>query len=403
MKITLNKDVIRDVLQKNCEIVGSKSANATAPLQQSYASVLLDVSKDGLTLVTTDGDLLMEGRIAASDIQVDQEGSTCVRASDLNSIIREMAADEVFTMELVATGDANQGSHVLITAKGSDYKLAAFNTKDFPTFTKADAPLLELSSQDLAIMLDRVAYAIAEKDVRHYLMGMLVELGADGKIRCVATDGHRLALAEGEMGQKLDKDLQILMPRKAAQVLKGIIGPGAKDQKVTISSENKDVQEVTHVSLNYGAFCLSTRLIEATYPNYREVLPEDGAAVNGGFTAPWQSMRQAIDRTSVLQEDGRNIPSLRMALDDKGGLQLRSGTDAQYARTDVQVKDANGSFDARFSARYMREAINAMNEDGEVSFSFFSVDKGSKLEPGKPDKGANGDIISFSIMMPLRH
>lgn len=63
---------------------------------------------------------------------------------------------------------------------------------------------------------------MAQQDVRYYLNGLLFDL-RDTKLRCVATDGHRLALCETELEQAKDLKRQIILPRKGVMELQRLL------------------------------------------------------------------------------------------------------------------------------------------------------------------------------------
>jgi DNA polymerase III sliding clamp (beta) subunit (PCNA family) len=54
---------------------------------------------------------------------------------------------------------------------------------------------------------------MAQQDVRTYLNGLLLDL-RETSLRCVATDGHRLALCEAELPAGAQTRKQIILPRK---------------------------------------------------------------------------------------------------------------------------------------------------------------------------------------------
>ena len=56
---------------------------------------------------------------------------------------------------------------------------------------------VQIPRKDLLRLLEKTHFSMAQQDVRYYLNGMLLEI--DGQVlRAVATDGHRLALCEGD-------------------------------------------------------------------------------------------------------------------------------------------------------------------------------------------------------------
>jgi len=73
---------------------------------------------------------------------------------------------------------------------------------------------------------------MAVQDVRYFLNGLLFEID-DNKIRCVAADGHRLALSEGDFNNDNHVNKQLLIPRKGVFELQKLIRD--KDQFISIN------------------------------------------------------------------------------------------------------------------------------------------------------------------------
>lgn len=66
---------------------------------------------------------------------------------------------------------------------------------------------------------------MAQQDVRFYLNGSLFDL-RETSLRCVATDGHRLALCEAALEPGQGGKRQIIVPRKGVQELQRLLEGG---------------------------------------------------------------------------------------------------------------------------------------------------------------------------------
>ncbi|MCI0560291.1 MAG: DNA polymerase III subunit beta, partial [Nitrososphaera sp.] len=108
-----------------------------------------------------------------------------------------------------------QGGQAVIRSGKSRFTLQALPASEFPSFT-AFSPRVtfDIASQELRGLLEETHFAMAQQDVRYYLNGLLLEIGA-GRIRAVATDGHRLALKDIPATFDVVESMQIIVPRKA--------------------------------------------------------------------------------------------------------------------------------------------------------------------------------------------
>ena len=71
---------------------------------------------------------------------------------------------------------------------------------EFPTVEDIKATqTIQVDQVTLAKLIEKTHFSMAQQDVRYYLNGMLLET-KDNHLRAVATDGHRLALCQAELG-----------------------------------------------------------------------------------------------------------------------------------------------------------------------------------------------------------
>jgi DNA polymerase-3 subunit beta len=133
--------------------------------------------------------------------------------------------------------------------------------------------------------LQAVAYAMAKKDIRFYLNGLLLEIDGAGNHRLVATDGHRVHIVDNGL-TKVDKSY--IIPREAVeQALK------TKASFVTFSalSESEGI-------FKHAAGGIQFNFVEGKYPDYRRVVPGSlqeikAATYNVDFLSDAQKAMQA--------------------------------------------------------------------------------------------------------------
>jgi len=83
-------------------------------------------------------------------------------------------------------------------------------------------------------------------------------------LRCVATDGHRLAKTELDLGNTVNIP-GIILPRKFILQLDRILGDFEGKVKIICSD--------TQVSLEADNFIIISKLIDGTFPDYEKVIP----------------------------------------------------------------------------------------------------------------------------------
>ena len=131
---------------------------------------------------------------------------------------------------------------------------------------------------------------MAQQDVRYYLNGLLLETERK-KLRAVATDGHRLALSEIELGENASRDEQIIVPRKGVLELNRLLD-GEGDVELSLGTN--------HIRINLDGVRLTSKLIDGRFPEYSRVIPNDPRNV---IKADRSLLRHALQRTAILSNE----------------------------------------------------------------------------------------------------
>ena len=112
--------------------------------------------------------------------------------------------------------------------------------------------------------MGRTGFAMAHQDGRYYLNGMLLDL-REHVLRCGATDGHRLALAETRSDAKVATPRQVIVPRKGINELQGLFESG--DGTVDLEFARN------HLRGRRGDVTFTSNLIDGRFPDYEAVIP----------------------------------------------------------------------------------------------------------------------------------
>src|SRR5699024_5062616 len=179
------------------------------------------------------------------------------------------------------------GEQVRIRSGKARFMLSCISGDNWPGIEdfEPDAQL-EVPEQKLKQLLEKTEFAMAHQDYRSYLNGLLIALRPD-LIRCVATDGHRLALSESSVELPLEQSLQAIVPRKAMiELSKLLAGDSEQDVAVKLSRN--------HLRIEVPAMIFTTKLIDGRSPAYERVIPQDN---DKRLTANREKIRPALTRT----------------------------------------------------------------------------------------------------------
>lgn len=369
MEVALDRDPFLKGLQMVHNIVEPRQ---TLPI---LANVLLEADDDVLRLTATD--LEVGAQVTLPAQKVGSPGSITLAARKLADIVRELPAAPV----TLRVGD---NSAVTLRCSGASYRLVGLPADDYPRVVPASAPgWLSLEAKMLREMLSQTSFAISHDETRYALNGILFHLQPK-KLRLVATDGHRLAVATRAIGHGLS-GVSGIVPRKAVAEVMRVLG--ASEEVQIALTENQFILQMPN-------FLLTSRLIEGQFPNWEAVVPRSNPArlkvSRAGLTA-------ALRRVSVLADERNRAVRLSLA---PGVLTLSAQTqELGEAEEAVEVEYTGPEITIGFNWRYLLDALAPM-ESEEVL-----VELKDSLSPGVV-KGAEEvrteDDPYCCVIMPMR-
>ena len=216
---------------------------------------------------------------------------------------------------------------------------------------------LVLPQAELARLIAKTHFSMAQQDVRYYLNGTLLE--TDGKLlRTVATDGHRLAIAEATLGagSKAPQAQQVIVPRKGILELQRLLGSDG-DVEITIGSN--------HIRVTIGDVRFTSKLIDGKFPEYGRVIP-----ANPGKTivADREALRQALHRTAILSNE--KYRGVRLSL-SKNSLKLQAhNPEQEEAEDEVEIDYKGEELEIGFNVTYLLDALSAVDtETAEIGLT----------------------------------
>ena len=159
------------------------------------SNILIEAKQEGAEIVATDLEIGMRGLYKAT---VEKPEAITLSARKLYEIIKELTVGEI---ELTS-GDNNWTT---IQAGKSQFKIVGLPSTDYPALPAIEREgLTPLAGAGFLELIRKTLFAAGDNDARYILNGLLVTLITIGKendsLRLVGTDGHRLAVAEQEVG-----------------------------------------------------------------------------------------------------------------------------------------------------------------------------------------------------------
>ncbi len=245
MTFTTNRDHLSAALRKCAEATSKQ----TMPV---LGCVLLRIKGDTLHISATDLDMGIQCLVK---VEAAREGAVCLPAKHLLACVLACPNLEV---KMEAGGDLS----AILKSGSAKFKLYGIDAKEFPPTEKIIGTSFSLPESELATILRRVSYAMSDNEARYILMGVYFEF-KDGEFCVVATNGRQLSKAKAKAKAK---DGNFILPAKTVMVLQKFLGG---DKEVTLTFSDRAV------SFECAAGTIQSKIVEGSYPNYRQVIPKE--------------------------------------------------------------------------------------------------------------------------------
>lgn len=362
MKIKIQKSVLLNAIQAVQNVVASRT---TLPI---LSNVLLKAEGESLTLTTTDLDVSMRCRVPAT---VETEGSTTLPVRRLSQIARELPETEI---EL----ESDDKSMTAVNCGSSFFKIIGLAEDEYPQIAQPEGEYgYRVEQVVFREMLRKVSYAASADESRVVLNGVMLSF-RNGKLTMVATDGRRLALIEHEVEFPAEAGVDMILPTKAVNELL---------HTLQNEGELKIFAKSNQVMFEFGHLFLASKLIEGTYPNFRQVIP---AQCEERIALERESLFAALRRVSLVISDKSNAVSLVFG---KNRLVISVTTpDVGEARETLPIKYAGREIKVAFNPEFLMEPLKTLDAD-EIS-----IEITDDLSPGV----IKCDLPFLYVIMPVR-
>jgi DNA polymerase III subunit beta len=361
----------REVLLSACQLASAAiPAKEVKPILKNLKAVAAD---GRCTLMATDLEIGI--RLDVVSLIIQETGEAILPAAKLINILRETRDNEL-QLEADATACIVKGDSFFFEMPGEDP--AQF--PEWPTFT--EDKYHELTAGVLREMIRRTVFAVAESTNRYSMSGVLWELEGD-EARLVATDGHRLAVAQGQAipaGGHTTKGQAPVVPTKAMSLLeRNLMGDGEELVKVCVRPN--DVLFRTETAVIYS------RLVEGRFPNYRQIIPTKHSS---RVKLPVGPFMAAIRQAAIMTEDD----SKRVAFSfTKGKLTLEAqGQTTGRSKVSMPVELDGKEIKINFNPVYVLDMLKVMGPDVELVLEM--------EDPGRPAVFRCGSTYTY-LAMPL--
>jgi DNA polymerase III subunit beta len=339
------------------------------------SNVLLETDGDRVILTATDLEL---GIRCACPARVTKQGAGTIPAKRLLDYVRLLPDADI----QLKFGD-NQWANLVCGR--SRTRMAGMSRESFPELPQMPDLLAEVPISTLIGLIQKTIFAISAEESRFTLNGALLLLKSGG-LTMVATDGHRLALAESDVPlPTLAEPFKALLPRKAMQELIKLGSSGESDAVLRFSGDDN------HLFFEVGERLLISRKMTGNFPDYDRVLPKDHPH---SVTIRKDEFRSAIERVAQFADERSRGIRLQILADE---LKIHS-TLSETGESEESLPAEYGGpvTEIGFNAQYMLDFLRAAAEE-TVTFHFRDSQSAGEMRPAV---GADGQYRY--VIMPMR-
>lgn len=363
MKLKIKKDLLLDNLNKVSKAISTKN------LIPTLAGIKFDLNKKGLTLTASNNDITIQKfiKIDKENMTIDKEGVVILQGKDIVDIVRVIPEEEINievfdeTKVLIYTDDEK-----------IKYDLNVINKNDYPNVNlEKSENFVTISASELLSIVKETAFATSNDESRPVLTGISFKINGD-LLECIATDSYRLAKKNLRLEKPVEENYNIIIPGKNIIEFSRIIDSSSEVKMHIFNNkilfENEDL-------------LFQSRLISGNYPPTSKSIPED---FNLTIKANLSQLYNVIEQASILTTDKeKNIVSLST----KNDLLTVRSVSNEKGKAEMKMnisKNNKEEITIAFSAKYMMDALNALNTE-EIEMSFVGEVKPIVIKNNKDD------------------
>jgi DNA polymerase III subunit beta len=341
------------------------------------ANVLIEAEGDTVSFRATDLDIEVIDRIPA---KVERAGATTVSAVMLHEIVRKLPDGA-----LVELADDPRTGRLTVEAGRSSFALATLPREDFPVMASSEYTTnFSAPAADLRRLFEKSKFAISTEETRYYLNGVYLHVAEaeEGRVlRCVATDGHRLARIDAPLPEGAAEMPGVIVPRKTVNELRKLLEDD--DARIAVSVSETKIRFAT------PEIALTSKVIDGTFPDYTRVIPTGNTR---RLEVDADEFARAVDRVATVSSERSR--AVKLAMENDALTLSVNAPDSGAATEELVVAYGDERLEIGFNAKYLVEISSQIDRENAV-FLFNSAGDPALVREG-------GDASAVYVVMPMR-
>ncbi len=343
MKLTIKKEILQEAINKVSKAISTKN------LIPVLAGIKFELKKNKLILTASDNDITIQTTIEGckeEDFKVEEEGNIIVQGKYISDIVRKLP-DKYINIEVV------DDLKILIYTENSEFNLNGINESEYPTINLEESKKkIDIKATIFKDLVNQTAFAASNEETKPVLTGINFNI-VGNVLECNSTDSYRLARKVIQLDKASEESYNIVIPSHNIVEFSRIMDDD-DESKVEIHIFNNKIL------FKYKNLLFQSRLINGTYPNTANLMPEESYMV---LTAKLNDFYSVIDRASILTSDrDKNI----VTLETEGDTLILKSSSIEIGRVEEKMKVTKSIADdikISFSAKYMMEALKSFSTE----------------------------------------
>ena len=372
MKFTIKRELLLDSLMKVSKAISTKN------LIPVLGGIKFELKKKKLTLTASDNDITIQTIIESNndDFKIENEGSIIIQGRYILDIVRKLPS-EFINIEVI------DDLKILVYTENSEFNLNGISDSEYPNINLEESKKkIDISAEVLKDIVNQTAFASSNEESKPVLTGINFNIVGD-ILECNSTDSYRLARKVVKLSKSSEENYNIVIPSHNLVEFTKIVGNDEKIVELHIFN-NK-------ILFKTGNLKFESRLINGTYPNTSNLLPDESLLV---VSTNLSDLYNVIDRVSILTSDKeKNIVTLEI---EGNTLTLKSSS-LEIGRVEEKMmisKNNEENIKISFSSKYMMEALKSFYTD-EVELHFVGEIKPILIKSEK-------DETLTQLVLPIR-
>ena len=342
-------------------VTGIVERRHTLPI---LSNVLIEVIDQSVHFLATD----LEVQIKAS-AKLDtphKPGSLTVGAKKLQDILRALPPDADTALD-------TKENRLTVKAGKSRFALQTLAAADYPKIAEAKDSATEFSlpQREFKRVLGLVQFAMAVQDIRYYLNGVLLSTDGD-TLRVVATDGHRLSMAQYKLAEPVAK-IDAILPRKTVLELIKLLDES--DDPINLTMHQNQVK------FTFTGIEIVSKIVEGKFPDYTKVIP---TGYTNHVSLNRVEFQSALQRAAILSND--KIRGVRLVFTKDSLSIICSNNEQEEAEESLPIPYDREALDIAFNIAYLLDVLGHLStETIQLSLGEANMSSALMTQPGSDD------------------